>query len=320
MSESGSARGDVVADYEALRRGAGLVSGRHELVWVEGSDAVSFLDGQLSQHVAAIPPGSVARSFLLEPRGKLRALLWVLAGEERVGLVADRGRGETVLEDLERFRFRVDVRLRLEEAGVAELWGPESAGVLEEAGLPAPEGWEAVDGLVVARLPLGELPRFAVVGEAGPMLEAAGAAPVGERAAEAVRIEGGEAVAGVDVDESTIPHESGLVEASVSFTKGCYLGQELVARIEARGHVNRRLRGIVVAGNVPPPPGAEIATGEGAVGTLTSVAESPTLGAPIGLALVRREVEPGASVMVRWAGGAAEAQVRELPLDDFAPS
>jgi folate-binding protein YgfZ len=310
--------GNVTAEYMALRDAAGLVADRREVVWARGPDAVSFLDGQLSQDIAGIAPGGVARSLLLEPRGKLRAVLWVLAGEGRIGLVADAGRGATVLEDLERFRFRVDVALEREASEILEVWGPAAERVLRSAGIEPPTGWAESDGVVTARLPLVALPRFLVIGVDAETLVAAGASRAGVLATEAVRIEGGEPVAGTDVDETTIPQESGLVEESVSFTKGCFLGQELVARIDARGHVNRRLRGIVLAENVIPPPGSEIVFGDDTVGTLTSVAESLTLRAPIGLALVRREVEPGAEVTIRWGDVGAPGRIEELPLDDFA--
>ena len=172
--------------------------------------------------------------------------------------------------------------------------------------------------MMVASMPLGPLPRYLVTGADPGRLEEAGAVPAGALAVDAVRIEAGEPIAGRDVDDATIPQEAGLVAESVSFTKGCYLGQELVARIDSRGRVNRHLRGIVVGDAVIPPIGAVLRMDGGEVGTLTSVAESLTVRAPIGLALVRREVEPGTAVEVAWPGGAARAEVRELPLDDFS--
>jgi folate-binding protein YgfZ len=119
---------------------------------------------------------------------------------------------------------------------------------------------------------------------------------------------------GVDIDERTIPQEAGVVDGAVSFTKGCYLGQELVARIDSRGHVNRNLRGIVVSSAVLPPLGAEVTADGKPVGVITSVGESLDLRAPVALALVRREVEPDAEVDVTWEGGHAKATVKELPL------
>jgi folate-binding protein YgfZ len=309
--------GDVTGEYLALRREAGIVAGLHELVWLTGGDAVSFGQQMLSQDLEAMEPGDVARSFLLEGGGRLRSLLWLLRGTGRVGLVADAGMGPAVAAQLERFRFRVDVAFDADRGPFFEVWGPEAASVLQRAGLVPGRGWSAAGGGVVASLPLGPLPRYFVAGGDVDAVVAAGGRRAGALAATAVRIEAGEPLMGVDVDESTIPQETGLVEAAVSFTKGCYLGQELVARIDSRGRVNRQLRGVVVSENVLPPRGAEVIAGDRVVGRVGSVAESLELRAPIGLAMVRREIEPGAPVALRWDGGSVRAIVRELPLDDF---
>ncbi len=312
--------GDVTAEYLALRNGCGLVAGHRELVWARGPDAVTFLDGLLSQDIAGIAPGAVAPALLLAPQGKLRAVLTLLRGVDNVGLVADAGIAGVAAGDLARYRIRVDVEIEEEPTPLLELWGPNSATVLNASGLPVPEGWAEVDGTLIAAVPLGGLERYLVAGVDASRLKDAGATPAGSLAAGTVRIEAGEPVMGIDVDEATIPQESGLVERSVSFTKGCYLGQELVARIDSRGRVNRHLRGLQLESNVLPPLGASVATGDRVVGTLTSLGESLELRAPIGLGLLRREVEPGDQVSIRWDGGSAVARVRELPFDDFAPS
>ncbi|MGH9063564.1 MAG: YgfZ/GcvT domain-containing protein, partial [Acidimicrobiales bacterium] len=142
----------------------------------------------------------------------------------------------------------------------------------------------------------------------------------GTEALAALRVEAGVPAMGRELGERTIPAEAGLVEGSVSFTKGCYTGQELVARLDARGsRVPRRLRGVMVTlealGDRPAPgPGAELVGGERVVGELTTVALSPGLEAVVALAYVRREVEPPAGVELRWGAHAVDAQVRELPL------
>ena len=132
---------------------------------------------------------------------------------------------------------------------------------------------------------------------------------------DSVRIEAGIPVMGRELDEGTIPAEAGVVEQTVSFTKGCYTGQELVARIDSRGgNVPRRLRGVVVATNVLPPPGARVQVGDKDVGRLTSVGESLDRRAPVALAYVGRAVQPPADVTVAWDGGSAPARVETLPL------
>ena len=141
-------------------------------------------------------------------------------------------------------------------------------------------------------------------------LLAAGATPVSEDAAEIVRVEHGRPRYGIDADDSTIPQEAGLNARAVSFTKGCYVGQETVARLFYRGKPNRHLRGLKLS--EPTATGTELRLGERVVGRLASSLVSPTHG-PIALALVRREAAPGDTVEV--AGGAT-AQVVELPFSD----
>jgi folate-binding protein YgfZ len=140
-------------------------------------------------------------------------------------------------------------------------------------------------------------------------LIAAGAAPVSEAAAETVRIESGRPRYGIDLDDSVIPQEAGLNDRAVSFTKGCYVGQETVARLFYKGKPNRELRGLRSAALLAP--GTELSYAGRVVGTVTSAAESPRLG-PVALALVRREAEPGARVV---SGEGEGAEVVALPFD-----
>ena len=133
-----------------------------------------------------------------------------------------------------------------------------------------------------------------------------GAVEIDEAAADVVRVEHGRPRYGVDLDDSVIPQEAGLNERAVSFTKGCYVGQETVARLHWRGKPNRHLRGLRLGEQVQP--GTELRLGEREVGRITSVAASPRFG-PVGLALVRREAQPGD---VLDAGGVA-AEVVDLP-------
>lgn len=302
---------NATAEYVALRDEAAVVENLHQLVWIRGTDAVSFLEGILSQDVAGAQPGDVTRTLLLQPNGKLEAVGWILVGTEEVGLIVDAGFGEHVASVLNRYRIRVKVEIDVEARPVREIWGRHAEEALTADGISAPIGWDSDGSVVVARIPLGELPRFFVIGAD------LSAPPAGESAARALRVEAGEPVMGSDLSGKTIPQETGLVPASVSFTKGCYLGQELVARIDTRGHVNRRLMGVIVDEQVLPPEGSSLWVGEKEVGNLTSPAESLTLGVPIGLALVRREVEAGAPVRIDWQGGAATGRVVDLPLSTF---
>jgi folate-binding protein YgfZ len=157
----------------------------------------------------------------------------------------------------------------------------------------------------------------AVVPSGAPrILVAAIEPPTGRRlddeAVATHRVAAGEPRFGRDVDDGTIPQETGLVPESVSFTKGCFVGQELVARIDSRGHVNRVLRRVVVAG-VRPPPGSEVVAAGAVVGVLGTVA--PAGGGAAALALLHRETAPGEPVLVRWEGGEATGSVEEIVRD-----
>jgi hypothetical protein len=298
--------GNVTAEYLALRRGYGLVRGRWDVVWVTGPDAVSFLQGLVSADVEDLPDGHVCRSFLLTPKGMVRFVLWVLKDSQRVGLVCHRGEGPQLAETLDYYRIRIKARVELGPRPVSGLVGPSGpwSDVIEE------RRWETQGSGFRASAPLAGLPLFLFVGDAP-----GGVQMVGELAWRAARVEAGEPVPDLDLDQRTIPQETGmLAQDAISFTKGCYLGQELAARIDSRGRVNRTLRGLEVRTNILPPEGAEVRRGEKMVGRITSVAESLLVGAPVGLSLVRRGSEPGSEVIVRWEGGSVPAVVRSLPM------
>lgn len=306
----------MTAEYLALRRGAAVYPA-HEIVWVRGPDTVTFLDGLISQAIEPMEHGDVAPSLLLSPQGKLRAPHWVLRDDEAVGLVTDVGSGEIVASDLRRFKIRVDAVIDEAAAPLLDITGPDAGAVVAALGFGAQREWVGDSDRLAARLPFrggGGLERFVVGGVAVDDIVAAGAVRVGTVAATAVRVEQGEPVNGIDVDEKTIPAEAHLVAGSVDFDKGCYLGQELVARIDSRGHVNRRLRGLTVSTNVVPPLGAAVRVDDKEVGRVTSVAESLDLRAPVALALIRREVDAGDTVTLTWEGGSAPAAVRDLPM------
>ncbi len=281
-----------------------LARGRSQIVWVTGADHVAFLDGLLSQNIAAIPVGGTRRSLLLAPNGKLRATLFVLRADDRVGLVCDAGRAEVVTGDLRRFKIRVDVELAVDPSPVWEVWGEEPGTLPIE--IPPVGAWAGEGDVIGFRMPWrrGHGERMVVVGAKPDGVEA----DAGRL--EAYRIAAGEPVMGVDLDEKTIPQEGVDVSTDVDFAKGCYLGQELVARIDSRGHVNRQLTGISLEGGMPPEPGREVLVAGEPIGTITSAAESPVKGRVIALAMVRSEVDLGTRVMV----GGASGEVVKLPM------
>lgn len=311
MGDADVPTGDITAEYRRIRTSVGSTSGQHRLIRVYGPDAVSFLQGLVSQDLVSMASGTVKRSFFLQPNGKLAACLWVGVGEDEVLLFCDATVAVETEAQLRRYRIRVKAEIELDPQVVGELWGPDAYAA---AGVE-PGGWHRVQGTIVFAAELGSLPRVFVVGQHQM------APPVGRRATTAVRVEAGEPVMGADVDGSTIPQECGFIDQSVSFTKGCYLGQELVARIDTRGHVNRRLMGIQIHTNTVPPDGAEIVSAGKVVGKFTSPSESLTLRAPIGLSLLRRELVDGDEVEVGWTFDgephAVVASVHDLPMDDF---
>jgi tRNA-modifying protein YgfZ len=285
-------------DYRAFRESAGAVELPRDFVRAAGPDVVPFLQGQLSQDVQGLAAGQSTWALLLHPQGKVVAFLRVLrTGEEEMVLETDAGFAETVIERLNRFKLRVKCDLEPLDWRCVAVRGPKAHDLV-------PEG-------VVADWP--GLPGVDLVGESAVAPE--GVRLCSTEAYEAVRIEAGIPVMGRELDENTIPAEAGVVDRSVSFTKGCYTGQELVARIDSRGgNVPRHLRGLVLAGGELPPAGAEVQVDGKDVGRLTSVAVSPGLGATVALAYVRRAVEPPADVVVSWDGGSAPARVQSLPL------
>ena len=284
-------------EYQAFRQSAGAVELPRDFVHAAGPDVTSFLQGQLSQDVAGLGPGASTWALLLQPQGKVTAFLRVLRmGEEEFVLETDAGFGPAVTERLNRFKLRVKCDLDPLAWRCLAVRGPQAHDLV-------PDG-------VVADWP--GLPGRDLVGESPEA--PAGVVMCGMDAYEAVRIEAGIPVMGLDLDEGTIPAEAGVVDMSVSFTKGCYTGQELVARIDSRGgNVPRRLRGLVL-GEGPAPVGATVQADGKDVGHLTSVAFSPGFDATVALAYVRRSVEPPAEVVVEWDGGSSPARVEALPL------
>ncbi|MEX0797416.1 MAG: hypothetical protein WEB67_06455 [Acidimicrobiia bacterium] len=256
-----------------------------EVVWFRGADAVKFLNDLISQEIGKLPPGSVVRSLLLGPQGKLQFILGVLRGEDDVALVTEDGRGDELVATLTRYRIRVDVEISKEDRDIYLVVGERS---------DAPGTWSIEGDAVVADLSWDNVPRTLQIGGTAPDLP-----KLSPEDYTLARIEAGMPLMGVDVDEKTIPQETGLVVDSISFDKGCFLGQELVARLDSRGgRVNRHLR--ILQLDSPVAAGTTIVADGKEVGTLTSASGLR------GLGLVWREVEPGARVDAGGVGATVE--------------
>ncbi len=249
-------------------------------VTASGPDAVAYLQSMLSNDVESPPPGGGVYALLLTPKARVIADVEVFAADGGLVLATDPARRDEVLATLLRSRFRRKVELA--PSGHAVVWG-EADGALAEIATP----------IGPYRL-LAEPPA-----ESDDPL-----------AWELARIEAGMPRFGREFDGESMPAEAGLEERAISFTKGCYPGQEPVARLRYRGHANRGLRGLAFEDGAAAA-GAEVVAGGKAVGRVTSPAQSPRHG-PIALAVLRREVGDGDLV----EAGGHRARVRGLP---FAP-
>jgi tRNA-modifying protein YgfZ len=242
-----------------------------------GPDAVEYLQSMLTNDVESLAHGEGCYALLLTPKARVIADLEVLRVGDDLLLGCPPAVVDQVRDSLVRARFRKKVQF--EPAPCVLVWGDHPDAV---ASLDSPAG------------PLRLLPR--PVDESGATFEW-----------EVARVESGMPRFGIDFGPESMPAEAGVVERAVSFTKGCYPGQEPVARLRYRGHPNRQLRGLAFAGAAPPTGSPVIGRGR-ELGTLTSVAESARYG-PIGLAVLRREAEVGEAVEV----DGVQASVRSLP-------
>jgi folate-binding protein YgfZ len=308
---------ELDAQYRQLREECGLLQrdGRG-VVLVSGPDAAEYLQGQLTNDVEALEPGEGQYSALLDRKGHMQSDLRVLRpGVEEVLLDCEPGARAAVVRHLQMYAIGREVAVAdlSEERSIVSLLGPRAVEIAGTAVLPenacesaALGGVECLtagtrDGvdLICAS---AEAPRLREA------LLAAGAVEISEAATEILRIEQGVPRFGAEMNAETMPAEAGIVEQAVSFTKGCYIGQETVARLHYKGRPNRHLRGLKLSGQAAP--GALLRLGEKEVGRLGSAAVSPALGT-IGLAIVRREAEPGAELSVGEDGVTAE--VAALP-------
>jgi folate-binding protein YgfZ len=292
----------ATSDYELVTESVGLVdrSDRAKFL-VRGSEAADFLQGQVSNDVEALEPGTGCYATVLSHKGKLRTDLRILRGDDSFWLDTE-AIGHAVLEHMLRtYSVGRDVQFEdvTESRVLLSLVGPAARDRLDAAPPPEEHAFVSGDYGTYVATHLG----VDVIAEPGTALEVE---PVSEEAAECLRIEAGRPRLGYDMDAETMPQEAGINERAVSFSKGCYVGQETVARLHYKGKPNRHLRGLRLS--EPAERGSEILLGERVVGRLGSTCVSPRLG-PIALALVRREAEPGATVQV----SGASAEVVDVP-------
>ena len=308
---------ELDGQYRALRDLAGLVdrSERAKLV-VTGSESVTYLQGQITNDVEAAAVGGGCYAALLDRKGHMRADLRVLrVAHDELWLDTEAIAGSAVQQHLEMYKIGRDVEIADEAAdrAIVSVIGPAAA-ELTGAGPLTPEyaHREIAIGGARARAVATDVGIDLIIAtNTEPVRRAlveAGAVEVSEAAAEIVRVESGRPRFGAEMSEATIPAEAGIDERAVSFTKGCYIGQETVARLHYKGKPNRHLRGLRL--DAPASSGEAIGLGDREVGRIGTACVSPALG-PIALAIVRREAEPGARVTVGETG--VQAEVVELP-------
>ena len=313
-----------MSSYTAAREGAGVfdLPGRG-LIAVSGPLRQKFLHNILSNDVLSRAAGQGCRAAIMDVKGHLIAFLRVLVDKDEIVLEVSGGRADAVEKLLVHYRVAAPVRFRRLEAEVVAVVGPQAADILRGAGAALPdlaaESHAMVDvgGAQVRVARAVDLPAGGFVLHIPPdareavlsSLTGAGAVAVTPEVVDALRVEDGRPWFGPDVSEENLLHETTLVGEYHSPTKGCYVGQEVIARLEARGgHVNKLLRGLRL--QAPGAAGDRIHVGDKEVGRITTAGVSPELGA-IAMGYVHRSAaEPGTAVEV----ASAPATVARLPL------
>ena len=327
--------GNADAEYNAVRSTAGLIDRSNRgLLQFTGPDRLSFLQGMLSNDLRDIKPGEGQYATVLTQQGKVLGDVRVLRSDNSFYLDLWEVIKEKIVEHLNRYLVADEVEIadRSEGYRILSLQGPQSTGLLrklvgqaELPGRPAQHVIEDVDGAnicVVQDSHTGELgfdliiPVLALQNVAQRATDAGkqfSAVWVGEEAQNILRIEAGIPRYGVDFTEDNLLLETGLNDA-VSFTKGCYLGQEVIERIRSRGHVNKKLVGFLLDGQGPARASALIYASDKEVGNVTSSVWSPGLGRPIALGYVHREFwAAGTKLFIKHDGDLVPATVADLP-------
>jgi folate-binding protein YgfZ len=325
----------LVESYRALREHAAVGSvAPRSAIGVAGGDRASFLHGLLTNDVLGLTPGSGCYAAWLTPQGRIITDLHVLAADDRILLDVPAGLAAGLLQRLDQLVFSEDVQLADLSGALTSIWihGPSAAAVIERVlgGAAGLASWPAYRNVAMQRGDVGvrvaRIDQLGVPGycayvepaheiELRAALEAAGAPAADPAAIEAARVEAGYPVFGVDMTDDTIPLEAEIENRAISFTKGCYVGQEVIVRVLHRGHgrVARRLVGLRIEG-APPARGARILVDDREVGVVTSAALSPRLGAVAMGYLHRDHAAPGARVAVDTPDRPAAAVVSDRPI------
>lgn len=307
---------EIDAEYRQLREECGLARPDTAFLRVEGPDAAEYLHSQVTNEIEALDPGDGCHCCLLDRKGHIQADLRVLrTGDDELLIICDPAVVDCLERHLTTYSIGRDVTISRTDVSLISLIGPAT---LTVTGVSPGEEFASVaarvDGvecLMVATAsgvdvltPAGDVERVAQA------LLSSGCEEVSAKALEILRIEAGRPRFESELAAGPMPAEAGLVDRTVSFTKGCYIGQEPVARLHYKGRPNRFLRGLRFAASVEADDSVQ--NSERQLGTVSSVALSPVEGW-IGLSILRREAEPGQTVEVITDSGPVEAEVVELP-------
>ncbi len=323
----------VEAEYRMARESVAVVDKNYRMhVYFEGPDRVRYLHAVLTNDIKDLAPGQGNVSLLLNPQGHILAEVETYALPDRLLAVSHAMVRERTVATFDKFIIMDDVQLddATDRLAAVSLEGPLAEEVLRGLGGPDlstlgclghAEGQVASIPCRIIRRSTTGVTCAEFICDRGRVAElwnalvaaarAHGGGPMGYAALNVLRLEAGVPWFGYDFDDKVIPHEAALESSHLSYTKGCYTGQEIVERVRSRGHVNRRRVGLQFSGDGVPERGAKLFGGETEAGFVTRATFSPALGRAIGMGYVRREHNTVGSKL-SWSGG--EAEVIELPL------
>ena len=316
--------GDPLGEQRRAMAGAGLIDRSHrDVLVVPGPDRLDWLHAICSQHLSALADGDSTEALVLSPNGHVEQHWQLTELGDQVWIDTEPGAADEVLGYLLKMRFlkRVEPAIVTAEFAVLSLIGPDAIEVLGRAGLPVPEskaialpGAGFVRPALSAGGPVDLIVARADLAEIADRLRAAGAHPIGSWAAEALRVERRQPRLGLDTDHRTLAHEAGWIGSAVHLDKGCYRGQETVARVQNLGKPPRRLVLLHLSGDSEqlPEPGSPVERDGRAVGFVGTAVQHHELG-PIALAIVKRGLTgeavlsvPGHSAVLDPADAVAE--------------
>jgi folate-binding protein YgfZ len=303
---------ELDGQYRALREEAGYLQRERAALIVRGPDATEYLQGQLTNDTEGLERGQGCYAALLDRKGHLQSDMRVLQLENgEIWLDLEPASAPAVLKHLTTYSIGRDVEVEdvSERWAITSLIGPRATELGGFEGL-GPEhaqrfrDWDGTEVLAVATdVGIDLITKAEAAASLDALLQAAGAVEVSEPAAEIIRVESGRPRFGIDMGTESMPAEAGITERAVNFEKGCYIGQEPVARLHYRGKPNRTLRGLRLS--APAERGDPLRLGDKEVGQIGTACLSPAFG-PIALAIVRREADEGDALAVGDGGTTAE--------------